>query len=118
MYMSSSITKVSAVDTPHNRIKTPELKALHNATLKNNTLKEQTAISDANVYDDTLYNHERRPTVLEFSHNKIHLPPEETEKIVKNPLYRESRKIAHIHEFLFFLSYFPNIKIPLKSFDD
>ncbi len=116
--MSSTINKVRSVDTTHNRAKTPELKALHNATLKNNILKEQTAISDANAYDETLYNHERRPTALEFFHNKIHLPPEETAKIAKNPLYRESRTIAHIHEFLVYLSYFPFIKIPFKSFDD
>jgi hypothetical protein len=116
--MSSTINKVRSVDTPHNRAKTSDLKKLYNVTLKNDAIKEETSISDANAYDDTLYNHERRPTVLEFSRNKTHLSPEESAKVAKNPIFKEARTIAHIHEFLFSLSYFPFIKIPFKSFGD
>jgi hypothetical protein len=91
--------------------------ALPNITIKQQPLRELLSIQSANRYDSKMLDNKQIPTAFEFATHKNFLNADEYKKLQDDPQYKKARTLASFQEFLFELSYFPFIKIPMRDFN-
>ena len=87
-----------------------------NVSINQQPLQELLSVQNANRYDPQMLENKQIPTALEFSTHKNFLNPEAYKQLQDDPQYKKARNLALFQEFLFELSYFPFIKIPMRDF--